>query len=88
MNRIKTTNEVIELIKSVGWLVDEVRIASTQSIYIDIRRNNEWCTIRVADHKQVYHKWLTTYSISHGNLWLEDLEDILSQPYGEVGDIL
>jgi hypothetical protein len=88
MDRKRTTNEVIELVKSVGWQIDEIRIASTQSIYIDIRRKNEWCTIRVSDHKQVYHKWLTTYSIAHGDLWFEDLEEILSKPYGEVGDLL
>ena len=66
----------------------ETKIASTGSIYIDINRENEWCTIRIADHKQVYHRWLTTYSISHGNLWFEDLEEILRKPYGKVGDIL
>ncbi len=66
----------------------ETRIASTGSIYIDIRRKNEWCTIRIADHRQVYHRWFITYSISHGDLWFEDLEEILTRPYGEVGDVL
>ena len=81
-------NEILILAESVGWKRYETRIASTGSIYIDIRRDNEWCTIRVADHKQVYFKWLTTYSIAPGNLWFEDLEEILRKPYGSVGDIL
>jgi len=80
--------EVIQLTESVGWQIDKIKIALTGSVYIDIRRDREWAQIRIADHKQVYHKWLITYSIAPGDLWFEDLEDILRQPYGEVGDIL
>jgi len=53
-----------------------------------LNRKNEWLVVRVADHRQVYFRWLTTLSLAPGNLWWDDLVDFLSQPYGEVGDIL
>ena len=49
---------------------------------------NEWIVIRVADHKQVYPGWITTYSVAPCNLWYEELEDVLRRPFGTVGDIL
>jgi len=81
-------DEVTYLAESVGWTIDHIKIALTGSVYIDIRRDNEWAQIRVSDHKQVYCRWLITYSIAPGDLWFEDLEEILTKPYGEVGDIL
>jgi hypothetical protein len=81
--------EVLRLAKSVGWQLDEMHMASTGSIYIElVRQKREWVCIRVADHKQVYHGWMTTYSIAPGNLWFEDLKEILSRPFGTVGDVL
>jgi len=80
--------EVIQLTESVGWQIDSIKIALTGSVYIDIRRDNEWAQLRIANHKQVYYKWLKTYSIAPGDLWFEDLEEILTRPYGQVGDIL
>jgi hypothetical protein len=88
MNRVKIAADAASLAKSVGWRVNETRIASTGSIYVELVRNKEWVVVRVADHKQVYHRWLTTYSVAPGDLWFEELEGILSKPYGEVGDIL
>ena len=88
MDRESIAREVQELAESVGWLMSEVRLASTGSIYIELVREREWVVIRVADHKQVYQRWLTTYSVSPGNLWFEELEAILTRPYGEVGDVL
>ena len=85
---IKIQKEVVSLARSVGWRVTEVRIASTGSIYIDLNRKDEWVVIRVADHKKVYNRWLTCYSVAPGDLWFEDLEEVLSKPYGTVGDIL
>ena len=88
MNR-KVSEEVKALVKRVGWRISETRVASTGSIYIEIVRNDhEWAVIRVADHKQVYHRWLTTYSVAPGDLWFEELEEILTRPFGEVGDVL
>jgi hypothetical protein len=88
----KNAMEIVELAKSVGWLVKEMKIACTGSVYLDAVRTegneNEWIVIRVADHKQVYHRWMTTYSVSPGDLWFEDLEEILKGPFGTVGDIL
>jgi hypothetical protein len=88
MDLVKIGKEVEDLARSVGWKVSETRMASTGSIYIDLVRKDEWCVIRVANHKQVYFKWMECYSIAPGDLWFEDLEDILNKPYGEVGDIL
>jgi hypothetical protein len=89
MNKQSIAREVQELAESVGWRVNEVRLASTGSIYVEVvRQEQEWAVIRVADHKQVYHRWLTTYSVAPGDLWFEELEDILTKPFGAVGDIL
>jgi len=85
---IKIQKEVKSLAESMGWRVVETRIASTGSIYMDLNRKDEWCVIRVADHKKVYNKWLTCYSVAPGDLWFEDLEELLSKSYGKVGDIL
>ena len=85
----KTAEDVRELARKCGWKVNGSRIALTGSVYIElVRDGREWVIIRVADHKQVYHRWLTTISIAPGDLWFEELEGILSQPFGEVGDIL
>jgi len=88
----KNAMEIARLAKSVGWLVKEMHVAGTGSTYLDAMRSegdrNEWIVIRVADHKQVYHRWMTTYSVSPGDLWFEDLEEILKRPFGTVGDIL
>jgi len=88
---MKNRNVAIEdkdLAESLGWIISETRLASTGSIYIELKRDTEWVVIRVSDHNQVYHKWLTTYSIAPGNLWFDDLPEILTRPYGAVGDIL
>ena len=88
MNR-EISEEVKALAKRVGWRVSETRLASTGSIYIElVRDGREWVIIRVANHKQVYRRWLTTISIAPGDRWFEELEDILTKPFGEVGDVL
>jgi len=87
MNR-DIAEEVKVLAESVGWQVDMTRMASTGSIYVRMVRESEWVVIRVANHKQVYHRWLTTYSVAPGDLWFEELEEILSRPFGQVGDVM
>ena len=85
----KVTNEVQELAKKTGWEVRETRRAPTGSVYIElVRDGREWVIIRVADHKKVYHRWLTTISIAPGDYWFEELESLLAKPFGEVGDVL
>lgn len=89
MMNSKVAQEVKVLAERVGWRVSEIRLASTGSIYVEIVRDDrEWVVIRVANHKQVYHRWLTTVSVSPGDLWFEELEDILTKPFGDVGDVL
>ncbi len=88
MDLVKISNEIKVLAESVGWKVSETRIADTGSIYMDLVRKDEWCVIRVADHKRVYFKWLICYSVAPGDLWFEDIKPILEKPYGQVGDIL
>ena len=88
MNR-EVSDEVKALAESVGWRVRETRLASTGSIYVTlVRDEREWLVIRVANHKQVYQRWLTTISIAPGDRWFEELESILTQPFGTVGDVL
>ena len=84
--------DVIELCEKTGWVLKSKEIASTGSTYLDIYRTcgeeKEWIVIRIADHKMVYDGWLNTYSISPGNLFFDELEEILTKPFGKVGDIL
>jgi hypothetical protein len=65
-----------------------MRIATTGSIYLELRREREWVVIRIADHGQVYHQWMTTYSLSPRDLYFDEVAEVLGKPYGEVGDIL
>ena len=92
MDLAKIAGEVKALAKQLGWAINETRIASTGSIYIELVRGgpeeHEWLVVRVANHKQVYHRWITTVSIAPSDRWFEELEDILTLPYGDVGDIL
>lgn len=83
--------EVVELAIRVGWNREAITVASTGSIYIDLTRKRgeekEWVVIRVADHKQFYHRWLTTYSHSPYEYDDEMLIELLSKSFGEVGDV-
>jgi hypothetical protein len=89
MNLPKIALDLKQLAKSYGWSHSETRLASTGSIYVElVRDGREWVVIRVADHKQVYNRWITTYSISPGNLHFEDVSEILDRPFGQVGDVL
>jgi len=89
MDLARIVEEVKALVESKGWHVRELRVASTGSVYLDIVRDGtEWCVVRVADHKMVYKRWLITYSLAPGDLWWEELEEILDKPFGDVGDIL
>jgi hypothetical protein len=86
---VELTHEAIQL----GWTREETRIASTGSIYIELSRRcgdkREWVMIRVADHKQVYDsQWIMIYSWSPYEYDEGMIRDILSGPFGEVGDIL
>lgn len=72
-----------------GWSHSETRLASTGSVYVEIVRDGrEWAVIRISDHNQVYNRWITTYSISPGDLYFEEVVEILKKPFGDVGDIL
>ena len=80
----------IEIIANeLGWVTEEFKVAQTNSIYITlVRDGREWVVIRISDHKQVYHHWLTTYSISPGNLYFDDMVELLKLPFGKTGDIM
>ena len=89
----RIADEVMSLAREVGWTIIERRTASTGSIYIEMARygpdeQREWVVVRVANHKQVYQRWLTVVSVAPGDRWFEELGDILIQPFGDVGDIL
>lgn len=75
--------------KRFGWKQTEIKIASTGTIYVELVRNGrEWVVIRAANHRQVYHRWLTTYSLSPFENSFDDIINILSKPFGTVGDVL
>ncbi|MCK9155079.1 MAG: hypothetical protein M0P12_03085 [Paludibacteraceae bacterium] len=84
--------DVIVLAESIGWKLEERHEASTLTTYLDFSRQREtekeWIVIRVGDHKHFYPSWVTMYSVSPGDLWFEELPDILQRPFGNVGDIL
>lgn len=88
----KVAAEVIEVAKRAGWTIKERRVARTKSVYALVARDGssgtEWVVIRVANHKQVYSGWLQVVSVAPGDRWFEELEEILTRPYGSVGDIL
>ena len=92
MDLLKIAGEVKALAEQVGWTIKEQRIARTKSVYIEMVRNGpcntEWVVVRIANHKQVYHRWLTVVSVAPGDFWFEELEEILTQPFGNVGDIM
>lgn len=88
MDLVKISNEVKCLAESLGWTVYETRIAETGSIYVEIRRRREWLVVRVADHKRVHTRWMTTLSLAPGDLWWDQLEGLLASCYGTVGDVL
>jgi hypothetical protein len=88
----KIAGEVISLAERAGWTIKEKRTATTGSIYVEMARDGldgkEWVVVRIANHKQVYQRWLKVISIAPGDRWFEELEEILTQPFGNVGDIL
>ena len=92
MDLPKIADEVVSLAEEIGWTITEVRTATTNTIYVEMVRSGpeekEWVVVRVANHKQVYHRWLTVVSIAPGDRWFEELGEILTQPFGNVGDIL
>ena len=83
----RCAREIIHLAERMNWTIVEVRTAITGSMYIDLRRSDEWVTIRVANHAQVYRKGMTTYSFAPGDMFFEQIEILLAKPYGSVGDI-
>jgi len=89
LNLVKIAINVKLEAKQFGWKMSEMKQALTGTIYLElIREGREWVVIRIGDHKQVYHRWLTTYSLSPCNYDFDGIIDILSKPFGEVGDVL
>ena len=84
----RCAGEIELLAVRLDWTVVEKRVAETGSTYLELRRDEEWLTVRVSDHRQVYHKWMTTYSVAPGDLFYEQIEIILGSPYGTVGDVI
>ena len=85
--------EILDIAEELGWELKEKHVASTDSIYLEMCRREgedlkEWIVIRVADHKQIYHHWLRTYSCSPYELGSDDVREILEREFGEAGDVL
>jgi hypothetical protein len=83
--------ELTHRASALGWNREETKVASTGSIYIELsrRRGNqiEWVVVRVATHKQVYHRWLRCISWSPFEYDEELLLAELGLEFGEVGDV-
>ena len=83
--------DLIELAKRMDWDLEEVVTASTGTIYIELTRrqgkNKEWVVIRVANHKQVFFHWLTTYSWSPYEYDDDMILEVLARPFGKTGDV-
>ena len=89
VDRKKIARDFEALAKDYGWVTREFRTAGTGTIYLElVRDGREWVVIRFANHKQVYHRWLTTYSVSPGNMDFDEVVELLRKPFGEVGDVL
>jgi len=84
--------DVISLAEGMGWKLEERHEASTLTTYLDFSRQEdkqkEWIVIRVGDHKSFYPSWVRMYSVAPGDLWFEELPEILQGSFGNVGDIL
>ena len=89
---IGEAEEVSEFAGWLGWERSSIKIAGTGTVYVELVRSQgnktEWLVVRVANHKQVHHKWLRTYSISPCELRLGDIAEILSRKFGEAGDVM
>ena len=80
---------MIAAAKESGWRVNQFKHAlTTKSIYVELQRQDEYVVIRVSDHKQVFHHWITTYSLAPGDMFHEQIVALLKKPYGEVGVII
>ena len=84
----KIADEVVQLAKKLNWNINSVKKALTGSIYIELQRYDEYVIIRISNHKMIYKRWFTIYSLSPGDLFYEQIELILKKPYGTVGDII
>jgi hypothetical protein len=89
---IGRAEEVVEIAGWLGWECSGFKEASTGSVYVELTRSlatmTEWLVVRVANHKQVHHKWIRTYSVSPYELRLADIAEILERDFGEAGDVM
>ena len=83
--------QLIEIANILDWKMDEVVTASTGTIYIELTRrqgrHKEWVVIRVANHKQVFFHWMTTYSWSPYEYDDDMIFEVLMRPFGKTGDV-
>jgi hypothetical protein len=90
------TRAVTDYAISSGWKVEEVKMASTGTCYIELsrrkkvgrRKKGEWVMIRLADHNKVYSSFIKMYSISPSEMSMKAVKKILAKPFGEAGDVL
>ena len=89
---IGKAEEIVEFAVWLGWECRVFKQASTGTVYIELVRSvatvTEWLVVRVANHKQVHHKWVRTYSVSQYELKLADIAEVLSRGFGQAGDLL
>ena len=84
--------EVSEVASLCGWERSGIKVAGTGTVYVELMRSQDFMTellvVRVANHKQIHHKWVKTYSLSPYELRLVDVGEILSRKFGDAGDVV
>ena len=89
---LSIADEVCEVADLSGWEKVSVKVASTGSAYVELKRvqgnEAEWLMVRVANHRMVHRDWLRIYSLSPYEMRLSQIADVLSKQFGEVGDIM
>jgi hypothetical protein len=92
MKLLGVLDEVCEVADLSGWEKVSVKVASTGSAYIELKGVNgdkaELLVVRVANHKMIHREWLRIYSLSPYEMRLGQLADVLSQRFGEAGDVM
>ncbi len=89
---IGIAEEVSEVAGLCGWERSWIKVAGTGTVYVELTRSQgevmELLVIRVANHKQIHHKWTRTYSLSPYELGLSQVAEILSRKFGDAGDVV
>lgn len=87
----KIAHETLDKALELGWKLDKMHLASTNSIYLEIFKEKdnkqEYVMIRFSNHEKVYKNYFKMYSISPTEYSFNEVIEILSREFGLVGDV-